>query len=135
MNAFCASENCDAFIVFRSVPSQENAPENSNQKRSSLKGSDQLLHVFADGGYAGDKLKRRLKKIGRWTVEIIKRSDKAKGFQVLPRRWLVERTFAWLGRHSRLAKDVKTSIASAEAWIMIAHIRVLTRRLERYRYY
>jgi hypothetical protein len=40
MNAFCASENCDAFIVFRSFPSQENAPENSNQKRSSLKGSD-----------------------------------------------------------------------------------------------
>jgi transposase len=42
-----------------------------------------LLHVFADGGYAGDKLKRRLKKIGRWTIEIIKRSDKAKGFEVL----------------------------------------------------
>ncbi|QCL75051.1 hypothetical protein CFBP5877_15650 [Agrobacterium tumefaciens] len=42
MNAFCASENCDAFIVFRSFPSQENAPENSNQKRSSLKGSDQV---------------------------------------------------------------------------------------------
>lgn len=51
-----------------------------------------LLHVF--GGYAGGKLKRRLKKIGRWTVEIIKRSDKAKGFEVLPRRWVVERTFA-----------------------------------------
>ena len=47
------------------------------------------LHVFADGGYAGDKLKRRLKNIGRWTVEIIKRSDKAKGFEVLPRRWVV----------------------------------------------
>ncbi|RWX23441.1 hypothetical protein EHH54_38165 [Rhizobium leguminosarum] len=44
MNAFCASENCDAFIVFRSFPSQENAPENSNQKRSSLKGSDQLTN-------------------------------------------------------------------------------------------
>ena len=93
-----------------------------------------LLHVFADGGYAGDRLKRRLKKIGRWTVEIIKRSDKAKGFEVLPRRWVVERTFAWLGRCRRLAKDVEKSIASSEAWIMIAHIRLITRRLARYRY-
>jgi len=79
-------------------------------------------------------LKRRLKKIGRWTVEIIKRSDKAKGFEVLPRRWVVERTFAWLGRCRRLAKDVEKSIASAEAWIMIAHIRLITRRLARYQY-
>ncbi|MGE6743754.1 IS5 family transposase [Allorhizobium pseudoryzae] len=93
-----------------------------------------LLHVFADGGYAGDKLKRRLKKIGRWTIEIIKRSDKAKGFEVLPRRWVVERTFAWLGRCRRLAKDVEKSIASSEAWIMIAHIRLITRRLARYGY-
>ena len=93
-----------------------------------------LLHVFADGGYAGDKLKRRLKKIGRWTVEIIKRSDKAKGFEVLPRRWVVERTFAWLGRCRRLAKDVEKSIASSEAWIIIAHIRLITRRLARYGY-
>jgi len=93
-----------------------------------------LLHVFADGGYAGDKLKRRLKKVGRWTMEIIKRTDKAKGFEVLPRRWVVERTFAWLGRCRRLAKDVEKSIASAEAWIMIAHIRLITRRMARYGY-
>lgn len=93
-----------------------------------------LLHVFADGGYAGDKLKRRLKKIGRWTIEIIKRSDKAKSFEVLPRRWIVERTFAWLGRCRRLAKDVEKSIASSEAWIMIAQIRLITRRLARYGY-
>jgi transposase len=91
-----------------------------------------LLHVFADGGYAGDKLKRRLKKIVRWTVEIIKRSVKAKGFDVLPRRWVVERTFAWLGRCRRLAKGVEKSIASSQVWIMIAHIRLITRRLARY---
>jgi transposase len=93
-----------------------------------------LLHVFADGGYAGNKLKKRLRKIGRWTIEIIKRSDKAKGFELLPRRWVVERTFAWLGRCRRLAKDFETSIASAQAWIIIAHIRMLTRRLARYCY-
>jgi transposase len=94
-----------------------------------------LLHVFADGGYAGDKLKPRLKKIGRWAVEIIKRSDKAKGFEVLPRLWVVGRTFAWLGRCRRLAKDdVESSIASAEARIRIVHIRLITRRLARYGY-
>src|ERR1700712_5635949 len=91
-----------------------------------------LLHIFADGGYAGAKLKTRLEKIGKWTLEIIKRSDKAKGFELLPRRWVVERTFAWLGRCRRLAKDFEKSIASAEAWIIIAHIRMLTRRLARY---
>lgn len=93
-----------------------------------------LKHIFADGGYAGDKLKRRLQKIGRWTVEIIKRTDKAKGFEVLPRRWVVERTFAWINRCRRLAKDWEKSIISAEAWITIAHIRILTRRLARYCY-
>ncbi len=93
-----------------------------------------LRHVFADGGYAGDKLKGRLAKFGQWTMEIVKRSDKGKGFTVLPRRWVVERTFAWLGRCGRLAKDWEKTIASAEAWITIAHIRILTRRLARYRY-
>lgn len=87
-----------------------------------------------DGGYAGPKLKGALQKIAAFTVQIVKRSDKAKGFEVLPRRWVVKRTFAWLGRCRRLAKDWKKSVASAEAWITIAHIRVLTRRLARYGY-
>lgn len=90
-----------------------------------------LRHIFADGGYAGPKLRDALKAIGRWTVEIVKRSDTAQGFEVLPRRWVVERTLAWLGRCRRLAKDWEKSIASAEAWITIAHIRRLTRRLAR----
>ncbi len=93
-----------------------------------------LLHVFADGGYAGEKLKSRLKKIGKWTLEIIKRSDKIKAFGILSRRWVVERTFAWLGRCRRLAKDFEKSIASAQAWITIAHIRMLTRRFATYCY-
>src|SRR5450432_624128 len=90
-----------------------------------------LRHIFADGGYAGDKLRRALKRIGEWTIEIIKRSDTAQGFEVLPRRWVVERTFAWLGRCRRLAKDFEATIASAVAWAFVAHIRTLTRRLAR----
>ena len=90
-----------------------------------------LRHIFADGGYAGPKLKGVLDKIGRWTLEIVKRSDAALGFEVLPRRWVVERTFAWLGRCRRLAKDWESTLASAEAWVLIAHIRLVTRRLAR----
>ncbi len=96
-----------------------------------------LRHVFADGGYAGDKLKAALTKIGDWTIEIIKRSDRAKacpeqsrrGFIVLPRRWVVERTFAWLNRNRRLAKDFENSIDSATAWLFMASVQLLTRRI------
>ena len=91
-----------------------------------------LRHVFADGGYSGAKLRGALDRIGDWTIEIVKRSNAAKGFEVLPRRWVVERTFAWLGRCRRLAKDWETSIASAEAWINVSHIRLTTRRLARH---
>lgn len=90
-----------------------------------------LRHVFADGGYAGPKLRGAMQKIGKFTMEIVKRSDSAKGFEVLPRRWVVERTFAWLGRCRRLAKDFERSIESAQAWVFIANIRMLTRRLAR----
>ena len=93
-----------------------------------------LRHVFADGGYAGEKLRGALKGNGEWTIEIIKRSDTAEGFEVLPRRWVVERTFAWLGRCRRLAKDWEQSLDSSTAWALVASIRLLTRRLARYCY-
>lgn len=90
-----------------------------------------LRHVFADGGYAGDKLKDALAGKGDWTIDIVKRADDAKGFVVIARRWVVERTFAWLGRCRRLAKDFEASVESAVAWLYVAHIRRLTRRLAR----
>jgi transposase len=58
-----------------------------------------LRHVFADGGYAGPKLEAALDKLGKWTLAIIKRSDAAKGFELLPRHWVVERTIAWPNRN------------------------------------
>lgn len=91
-------------------------------------------HVLADGGYAGPRLKGAPRGVGDRTLEIIKRSDTAKGVEAPPRGGGVERTFAWLGRCRRLAKDWEKSIASAEAWVFIAHIRPLTRRLARYCY-
>jgi transposase len=90
-----------------------------------------LRHVFADGAYAGDKLKDALEGLGEWTIEIIKRSDAAKGFVLLPRRWVVERTFAWLNRNRRLAKDFEATIESAVTWLYIASVKLMSRRLAR----
>ena len=90
-----------------------------------------LRHVFADGAYAGGKLQKALAKLGKWTIEIVKRSDAARGFVVLPRRWVVERTLAWLNRNRRLAKDFEASIESATTWLYIASVKLMSRRLGR----
>ena len=88
-----------------------------------------LRHIFADGGYAGDKLRSAVAKIGIWSLEIIKRSDTAKGFKLLPRRWVVERTSDWLNRNRRLAKDFERTIQSATAWLFLASVNQITRRI------
>ena len=72
-----------------------------------------LRHVFADGAYAGPELEAALKRIGRWNLEIVKLSDTAQGFVVLPRRWVVERTLAWLNRNRRRAKDFEAALLLA----------------------
>jgi len=90
--------------------------------------------LFADGGYAGDKLELAMLKTDGPKIEVVKRPDHAKGFVVIARRWVVERTFAWLGRCRRLAKDWEKTIASSEAWLLIASIRMLARKLARARY-
>jgi transposase len=91
-----------------------------------------LTHIFADGGYAGEKFAGALAETGNWSIEIIKRSDTAKGFVLLPRRWVVERTLAWLSRNRRLAKDFESTIESATAWLFLASVQLLTRKLARY---
>jgi transposase len=90
-----------------------------------------LRHVFADGAYAGDKLDKALARLGTWTLEIVRRADAVRGFKLLPRRWVVERTFAWLNRNRRLAKDFEASVESALTWLMIASVKLLSRRLAR----
>lgn len=90
-----------------------------------------LRHIFADRVYRGPKLLDALRSTGHWTIEIITRSQSVGTFQAEPRRWVIERTFAWLGRNRRLAKDFECSIESAEAWCIIASLQLLTRRLAR----
>lgn len=89
-----------------------------------------LGKVFADGGYQGPNFRQAIAKVlPQMTVEIVKRSDTAKGFEVLPRRWVVERTFAWLNRCRRLAKDFENLHRSALAYIRLASIRLMVRKL------
>ena len=92
-----------------------------------------LRHAFADGGYAGPKLNGRLAKIGKWTKESVECSDAASVFERLPRRWVVERTFAWLGRCRRLAQEFEATFTSATASPLLAHIPLLTRKTARNR--
>ena len=87
-----------------------------------------LRHVFTDGGYAGDKLRAALEHLGDWAVKIVKRSDTAKGFVLLPRRWVVERTFAWLVAHRLLSKEYERLPWHTESWIILASIRTLLKR-------
>jgi len=90
-----------------------------------------LRHLFADRVYRGPKLLNAISEVGRWTIEIVTRSQNVGTFKAEPRRWVIERTFAWLGRNRRLAKDFEKTIASAEAWLMLASIRIFVRRLAR----
>ena len=76
-------------------------------------------------------MRKALRKFGNWTIEIARRMAGTVGFEVLPRRWVVERTLAWLNRNRRLAKDFEATIASAKAWLYLASVQLLIRRLAR----
>jgi putative transposase len=87
-----------------------------------------LTLIWADGGYAG-KLIEWVKDACGWILEIVKRSDDVQGFAVLPRRWVVERTFGWLGRCRRLSKDYEELTESSEAMIHLAMTQLMLKRL------
>jgi putative transposase len=94
-----------------------------------LKGRFKRLQlIWADGGYSG-KLIDWVSQFGGWLLEIVKRSDEVTGFAVLPHRWVVERTFGWLGRYRRLSKDYEELTETSEAMIHLAMINLMTRRL------
>lgn len=89
-----------------------------------------LLKLYADGGYQGPQFQGALLDVVRQVdVEIVKRSDAAKGFTVLPKRWIVERTIGWLNRCRRLAKDWECLNRSASAFLRWASVRMMLRKL------
>ena len=87
--------------------------------------------IWADGGYTGKLIQWvfSLRSSNHLRLEIVKRPDGLKGFHVLPRRWVVERTFGWLGRHRRLSKDYEYLLETSENMIRIAMIKLMVRRL------
>jgi transposase len=89
-----------------------------------------LLKLYADSGYQGPQFQDGLREVTRQiNVEIVKRSDGAKGFVVLPQRWIVERTIGWLNRCRRLAKDWECLNRKALAFLRLASIRLMLRKL------
>jgi transposase len=87
-----------------------------------------IKRIFADGGYAGDKMALVVWRTGAWKLEIVKRSD-ISGFKVLPKRWIVERTLAWISRNRRLARDFERYAITVAAFVRLAMIRIMLRRL------
>ncbi len=92
--------------------------------------SPRLERIWADGAYAG-KLVQWARDAGGWSLEVVRRPTQQHTFQVLPRRWVVERTFAWLGRHRRLSKDYEELPETTEAWVYAAMTGLMLRRLAR----
>lgn len=91
-----------------------------------------MQKVWADGGYSGPKLAEALTGMpGAPDLEIVPKPKEQQGFEVLPRRWVVERFFGWLGRCRRLAKDYERRLESSLAWLQLAVVRILLRRLGR----
>jgi putative transposase len=92
-----------------------------------------LRLIWADQAYAGDLI-AWVWALRRWRnvrLDIVKRPEGAQGFLLLPKRWIVERTFAWLGRYRRLAKDYEYVTQTSEAMIRVAMIHLMVRRLAR----
>lgn len=87
-----------------------------------------LKLIWADAGYAG-QLVDWVQVLAGWLLEIVKRPKDSHGFEVLPRRWVVERTLAWLGRCRRLSKDYEALPETTEAWAYVAMIHLMLRRL------
>jgi putative transposase len=98
----------------------------ANQARSKFRN---LTHIWADSGYLGEKWRAWFQWFCGWAVEIVKRSDDTSGFKIVPRRWVVERTFAWLDRYRRLSKDYEVLNVSSETRCRLATVHLLLRRL------
>jgi putative transposase len=110
-----------------------NIPERAGAKlllqRAATKGFARLRLIWADGGYTGAAFQEWVRKLTGWLFEVVKREEGPKGFTVLPRRWVVERTLGWLGRSRRLSKEYEQLPETSEAMISAAMSRLMLKRL------
>ena len=119
-------------VVVHAANIQERAGAKKLLRRTLKKGFKRLKLIWADGGYSGQPMRDWVMDLASWLFEVVKRSADRKGFVVLPKRWIVERTFAWLGRYRRLSKDYEQLSETSESMIYAAMIRLMLRRLARH---
>jgi putative transposase len=118
-------------VLVHKASIQERVGAKSLLQRAKQKGFERLCLIWADGGYSGSPMINWVFDLAGWIFEIVKRSDNVKGFQLLPHRWVVERTFAWLGRYRRLSKDYEVLPQTSEAFIYAAMVDLMLARLAR----
>jgi len=116
-------------VVVHKANEQDRSGARKLLVRAASKGFTRLQLIWADGGYHSDPLFTWLKALTGWILDIVSRPEGSKGFVLLPRRWVVERTFAWLGNYRRLSKDYEQLSQSSEAMIYIAMIHLMLQRL------
>ena len=117
----------DVFVTKGNVPEREGAQ--SLLEQTPQETLDNLLLLWADGGFRGPAFADWVYKHCSCLVEIVKRPDGVKGFVLLPRRWVFERTLGWLSRFRRLSKDYERLAESSQSWIYVAMIRLMLQRL------
>jgi putative transposase len=129
-----------ALVITRILPScavslglSEQAGGKLLLQRAYQKGFARLRLIWADGGYRGQSLIDWVYHLTGWLFTVVKRSDKVTGFVLLPRRWVVERTFAWLNNYRRLSKEYEVLPATSESMIYAAMVHLMVRRLARRR--
>jgi putative transposase len=115
-------------VLSASVQDRDGAQMLLSQVRGVL---TRLQKIWADAAYAGPQLGEWVTATCHWVLEIVKRTAEMTGFVVLPKRWVAERSLSWLGRNRRLSKDYERLPESSEAFIYIASIRLMTKRLAR----
>ena len=116
-------------VLVHNADIQERAGAKLLLQRAMTKGFTRLQLIWADGGYSGVDFTAWVKKVTTWLLEVVVRPEGTKGFAVLPRRWVVERTFGWFGRSRRLSKDYEQLPETSEAMIYAVMVRLMLARL------
>ena len=116
-------------VVAASIQEREGAKQLFTKMKEKPEKYPRLIKIFVDGGYSGKDFMQLVMDIFGWIIEAVLRSDQVKGFEILPKRWVVERTFGWFNYWRRLSKDYEVLPETSEAFIYIGMTRLMLRRL------
>jgi transposase len=134
LSQFCAPIDIDTLGLLLGVSILPADVQDRDGARDLLRGVRRrfpfIARIFADAGYQGPKMAKTIAATGCWKIEIVKRSD-LRRFVVVPKQWIVERTFAWISRNRRLARDFARYATTVAAFVRLAMIRLMLKRLTR----